>query len=103
VKELEDDSLLRVVLDIAYCHHEKWDGTGYPQGLKETDIPLSARISAIADVFDALTSSRPYKKAFPCEEAFGILYHDAGAHFDPYLISVVKRHEQAFIEVANRQ
>jgi putative two-component system response regulator len=102
VRELEDDSLLHVVLDIAYCHHEKWDGTGYPSRLKGTEIPLSARISAIADVFDALTSSRPYKKAFSCEEAFGILYKDAGTHFDPYLIAVVKRHEDDFVKVANK-
>jgi HD-GYP domain-containing protein (c-di-GMP phosphodiesterase class II) len=102
VKEMEKDSLLRVVLDIAYYHHEKWDGTGYPCGLRGAEIPLSARISAIADVFDALTSSRPYKKAFSCEEALGILYQDEGAHFDPHLISVVKRHERDFVEVANK-
>ncbi|MDR1203939.1 MAG: response regulator [Peptococcaceae bacterium] len=102
VKELEDDSLLKVALDIAYSHHEKWDGTGYPCRLKGTDIPLSARVSAIADVFDALTSSRPYKKAFSCEDALEILYKDAGTHFDPYLISVVKRHEQDFVNIANQ-
>jgi putative two-component system response regulator len=102
LKELEHDSLLQVVLDIVYCHHEKWDGTGYPRGLKGTDIPLSARVSAVADVFDALTSSRPYKKAFSSWEAFAILYHDAGTHFDPYLISVVKRHEQDFVKIANK-
>jgi putative two-component system response regulator len=102
VKELEDDSLLRVALDIVYSHHEKWDGTGYPQRLKGAEIPLSARISAIADVFDALTSSRPYKKAFPCKDALDILYKDAGAHFDPYLITVVKRHERDFADIANK-
>jgi putative two-component system response regulator len=102
VKELDDDSLLRTAMDIAYGHHEKWDGTGYPQGIKGTDIPLGARISTIADVFDALTSIRPYKKAFTMEEAFGVLYKDAGAHFDPCLIEVVKRHEQDFKNIANK-
>jgi putative two-component system response regulator len=100
VKELDDDSLLRVALDIALCHHEKWDGSGYPSGAKGADIPLSARISAISDVFDALTSIRPYKKAFTYEEAFAVLYKNGGTHFDPYLTSVVKKHEQEFIEIA---
>jgi putative two-component system response regulator len=102
LQELENDSMLRVVLDVVYCHHEKWDGTGYPQGLRGTDIPLSARIAAVADVFDALTSSRPYKKAFSCETAFEILYRDAGTHFDPYLITAVKRHEQDFANIVNK-
>jgi putative two-component system response regulator len=102
VKELDEDSLLRTALDIAYGHHEKWDGTGYPLGIKGLDIPLGARISAIADVFDALTSIRPYKKAFTMEEAMGILYKDAGVHFDPYLIEVVRQHEQDFKNIANK-
>ncbi|MDR1572308.1 MAG: response regulator [Clostridiales Family XIII bacterium] len=103
VGELDDDSLLRVALDIVYGHHEKWDGSGYPCGKSGMDIPLSARISAISDVFDALTSERPYKKAFSTGEAFDIMYRDSGTHFDPYLIEVVKRHEGEFIAVANKK
>jgi putative two-component system response regulator len=68
---------------IAMTHHERWDGSGYPRGLKGTDIPLVGRITAIADVFDALTSKRPYKEAFPLEKAFGIIQEGIGSHFDP--------------------
>jgi len=96
VKKLGDDDLLKEGQNIAYAHHEKWDGSGYPRGLKGDEIPLSARIVAISDVFDALTTERPYKTAFSTEQAFEILYKDAGTHFDPYLIEVVKRHEKDF-------
>ena len=99
VLKLGDDDLLSEARNIAYAHHEKWNGTGYPRKLAGNDIPLSARIAAIADVFDALTSERPYKKAFTNEEAFNILYGDAGSHFDPYLIEVVKAHEEDFINI----
>ncbi len=68
---------------IAYSHHEKWNGTGYPQGLKSNDIPLFGRIVAIADVFDALTSVRPYKQAWSNEEACRYLREQSGQHFDP--------------------
>jgi putative two-component system response regulator len=102
VMALDDDTLLQAALDIAYAHHEKWDGTGYPRGARGMEIPLSARIAAIADVFDALTSVRPYKRAFSAREAFDSLYRDAGTHFDPYLISVVKRHEADFEAVMGR-
>ncbi|MCL1897099.1 MAG: two-component system response regulator, partial [Clostridiales bacterium] len=64
-----------------------------------TDIPLSARVAAIADVFDALTSERPYKKAFSNKDAFQILYDDAGSHFDPYLIEIVRQHEEDFTNI----
>ncbi|MDR1516266.1 MAG: response regulator [Synergistaceae bacterium] len=94
--ELGNDSLIKEAFDIAYCHHEKWDGTGYPQGLKGSHIPIGARVSAIADVFDALTSARPYKKAFTPRESFEILYKDSGTHFDPHLIEIVKNHESEF-------
>jgi putative two-component system response regulator len=94
--KLGNDSLIKEAFDIAYCHHEKWDGTGYPQGLKGTQIPIGARISAIADVFDALTSVRPYKKAFTPRQSFDILYKDSGTHFDPHLTEIVKLHEGEF-------
>lgn len=99
VEKLGDDNLLREARNIAYAHHEKWNGSGYPRKLAGADIPLAARIAAISDVFDALTSERPYKKAFSNEDAFRILYEDAGSHFDPYLIDVVKRHEEDFANI----
>jgi len=71
---------------IALTHHEKWDGSGYPDGLKGTDIPLAGRITAIADVFDALTSKRPYKDPFSVEEALGIIWAGRGSHFDPKVV-----------------
>ena len=78
--------LLKMAHVIAVSHHEKWDGSGYPAGLAGTDIPLEGRIVAIADVFDALTSERPYKKAWPVEQAVQLLRDEAGKHFDPELV-----------------
>ncbi len=78
--------ILKMAYDIALCHHEKWDGSGYPFALKGKDIPLSARIAAIADVFDALTSERPYKKAWSFEDAIKLLQDNSGTHFDPDLV-----------------
>ncbi|MCR5684547.1 MAG: HD domain-containing protein [Lachnospiraceae bacterium] len=89
-----DDMLFAA--DIALYHHEKWDGTGYPKGLKGEDIPLSARIMAIADVFDALISDRCYKDAIPVEEAFEIIREGAGTHFDPKLAEVFLNHKEEF-------
>lgn len=83
-----DSLLLQMAQEIALYHHEKWDGSGYPHGLKGEEIPLSARIVAIADVFDALTSERPYKKAWPVEKAITVLEQDAGSHFDPTLVPI---------------
>src|SRR4051812_41596271 len=80
------DGLLTMARLIALTHHEKWDGTGYNRGLKGEAIPLVGRITAIADVFDALTSVRPYKKAWPIEDAVTFLQREAGASFDPELI-----------------
>jgi putative two-component system response regulator len=81
-----DDPLLAMARSIAASHHEKWDGSGYPHGLTGEDIPLAGRMVAIADVFDALTSSRPYKQAWPVERACQTILDDAGRHFDPTLI-----------------
>lgn len=80
--------LLQMARSIALTHHEKWDGTGYPNGLKGEDIPLTGRIVAIADVFDALTSVRPYKAAWSVEEALELLRREGGKHFDPQLIEL---------------
>ena len=74
---------LRPSIDIPYCHHEKWDGTGYPRGLKGTDIPLSARVFAIIDVWDALLSDRPYRDAWPREKVIAEIKRLSGTHFDP--------------------
>lgn len=79
---------LNIAYEVVAAHHEKWDGTGYPRGLREDSIPISARIFMIADVFDALCSERPYKKAFTYEESMKIIHKDANSHFDPYVVSV---------------
>jgi putative two-component system response regulator len=101
IGKMGDDTLLKVALEIVYGHHEKWDGSGYPNGVSGANIPLSARIAAIADVFDALTSQRPYKKAWSPEEALEVINSDANKHFDPYLCSVVMRHASDFIKIVN--
>ncbi len=75
--------LIRLAAEIAGHHHERWDGTGYPRRIAGTAIPLSARIVAVADVFDALTTERPYKRALPVAEALGVLRAERGRHFDP--------------------
>lgn len=77
---------LRQALDIPYCHHEKWDGTGYPRGLKGEQIPLAARIFAVMDVYDALTSDRPYRKAWPKDKALAYIRDQEGKHFDPDVV-----------------
>ena len=81
------DEMLQAAQMIARCHHEKWDGSGYPCGLKGEEIPLMARIVALADVFDALTSERPYKKAWDIDRAVAHIESQAGLHFDPSLIA----------------
>jgi len=79
---------LRPALAIPYCHHEKWDGTGYPRRLKGGEIPLAARIFAIADVWDALTSDRPYRPAWSQESARAYLHDQSGKHFDPQVVEL---------------
>lgn len=79
-------AFMKMAANIALTHHEKWDGTGYPQGLKEIQIPLVGRICGLCDVFDALTSSRPYKKAWSFEEAIEEIKKEKGKHFDPALL-----------------
>jgi putative two-component system response regulator len=81
-----EQSFLRFAREIAVGHHEKWDGSGYPQGLSGDDIPLSARLMAVADVYDALISKRVYKPAFPHEKAVQILVDGRGTHFDPDIL-----------------
>ncbi|MBF0622524.1 MAG: HD domain-containing protein [Magnetococcales bacterium] len=79
---------LRTAHAVALTHHEKWNGTGYPLGLKGEDIPLTGRICAVADVFDALTSERPYKEAWPIERAVDLISKERGKHFDPQLVDL---------------
>ncbi len=81
-------SYLRPALDIPYCHHEKWDSTGYPRGLKGEEIPLTARIFAVVDIWDALYSDRLYRPAWSEEKAKEYLRQQAGVHFDPKVVEV---------------
>lgn len=87
-ERFESDELLDMGIDIALCHHERWDGGGYPQGLRGNEIPFSARIVAIADVYDALTSPRVYKPAMGHEQAVGIMRKGRGTQFDPVLLDI---------------
>jgi HD-GYP domain-containing protein (c-di-GMP phosphodiesterase class II) len=77
---------LRYSLDIPYCHHEKWDGTGYPRGLRGEQIPLAARIFALVDVWDATTSDRPYRQAWTKDQAREYVLTQSGKHFDPQIV-----------------
>jgi len=85
LKEIE---FLHPAIDIPYCHHEKWDGTGYPRGLKGEEIPFAARIFPVIDVYDALVSDRPYRKGMPVEEVKAIIRKDSGTHFDPQVVEM---------------
>jgi putative two-component system response regulator len=93
IQKTDDDGYLMHAKLFAGSHHEKWDGSGYPRGLSGEDIPLQGRIMAIADVYDALVSERPYKKPYSHEQAVDIITRDAGTHFDPTLV-------EAFLNVA---
>ncbi len=107
---LEDSALhsefsdfLSLAIEIARYHHERYNGSGYPHGLSGTDIPLSARIVAVADVFDALTSERIYKKAMPAEEARLLILSESGEHFDPEIVAAFEAQWEAFKKCADRQ
>lgn len=91
ILESPDSELLTVAREIALYHHEKWDGTGYPNGLSGEDIPLFARIASLADVFDALVSVRPYKKAWTIPEAVALFEEQKDKHFDPNVVDAFKR------------
>lgn len=99
-RHLGRDSFLAIAQEITYSHHEKWDGTGYPEGLKGNDIPLAGRLMALADVYDALISRRIYKPAFSHEKAVRIITQQKGTHFDPDLVEVFLSCEQQFHEIA---
>ncbi|MDH5511415.1 MAG: HD domain-containing protein, partial [Nitrospinota bacterium] len=95
-------SFLRYARQIAYGHHEKWDGSGYPEGLKGEQIPLAARLMAIADVYDALISKRVYKEAFSHDKAREIIVEGRGGHFDPELVDAFLAIEHKFVDIARR-
>ena len=94
--------LMQVASEVAITHHEKWDGSGYPHGLAGTAIPISGRIAAIADVFDALTSERPYKAAWTVEAAMGLLRAQSGKHFDPALVTLFEANLPEILAVKER-
>jgi len=94
--------LVALARSIAITHHEKWDGSGYPKGLKEKEIPLEGRIAAIADVFDALTSERPYKKAWSVEDAVQLLQDESGKHFDPELVTLFVQELPKILDIKNK-
>ena len=98
--ELGSDSFLRLASEIAYTHHEKWDGSGYPEKLKGNAIPLSGRLMALADVYDALISKRVYKPAFTHEKAYSIILEGRGQHFDPDVVDAFVRREMDFKAIA---
>lgn len=83
-----DNELMNMAHLIALTHHEKWDGTGFPLGLQKEEIPFSGRIAALCDVFDALSSKRPYKEAWPISEAKKVIVEQRGIHFDPYVVDL---------------
>ena len=97
----DDAAFLKIAEDIAVSHHEKWNGTGYPAGLKGEEIPLPARIMAVADVFDALVSVRVYKPAMTPEAALDLIVSESGSHFDPDIIRVVSGMRRELIDAAN--
>jgi len=101
-KKIEGDNFLITAGDIALTHHEKWDGTGYPRGLSGNNIPLSGRIMAVADVYDALISRRCYKPPFPHEEAFRIMWEARGKIFDPLILDAFFSIEEEIREIASR-
>ena len=95
----QDNQLLIMAAEIALCHHEKWDGGGYPQALEGQDIPLSARIVALADVYDALRSERPYKPAYSEAKTIAMITEGAGGHFDPMVSEAFEKMTEMFASV----
>jgi putative two-component system response regulator len=98
-KHHQRNDLVNLGIEIAQSHHEKWDGSGYPDGVAGEDIPLSARILALADVYDALRAHRVYKRAFSHDEARAIILEGSGAHFDPAVVQAFLDAEQEFVTV----
>jgi len=99
INELGEDSFLTLAKEIALTHHEKWDGSGYPCGLTKEEIPISGRLMALSDVYDALISKRVYKGAFTHEEARRIIINGRGTHFDPDVVDAFIKREAIFIKI----
>lgn len=99
-RRLGNNSFLKYSRDIAYTHHEKWNGTGYPQGLRGEEIPFSGRLMALADVYDAVISQRIYKPPFPHREALAIISESCGSHFDPDIVEAFLHIEDEFRRIA---
>jgi putative two-component system response regulator len=97
-----DSPLLALASRIALTHHEKWDGSGYPFGLAGEQIPMEGRITAVADVFDALSTRRPYKPAFPLEKCFAILMEGKGTHFDPQVVDAFLSRKDTVVAIQMR-
>lgn len=97
-----DDQFLDYAREMALWHHERWDGTGYPQGLRGDVIPIYVQILSIVDVYDALTSVRPYKRAFTHEEALKIILTDSGEFFNPDLVNIFMDHSDEFLQILNQ-
>jgi putative two-component system response regulator len=95
-------ALLELGASIALTHHEKWDGTGYPRKLSGGAIPMEGQVAAVADVFDALTSDRPYRKAFSLEETMRIMREERGKHFDPRLVDIFFENVDELVEIRDR-
>lgn len=95
----DDDPMLKIAKTIALTHHEKWDGSGYPNGLKGEEIPLEGRIVAIADVLDALMSKRPYKEAWTLEDSLTYIEENSGSHFDPNLVPILKNLHSQIVSI----
>ena len=100
MRNTNEHAFLQHAVLIAGTHHEKWDGSGYPAGLKGKNIPLEGQLMAIADVYDALIAVRPYKKAFSHEDACKIIEDSSGSHFDPVLVEVFINIEDEFERVS---
>lgn len=103
IEETQPEEFLLYAKDMALLHHEKWDGTGYPMGLKGEEIPIYVRILSIADVFDALTSVRPYKKAFTLQEAMSIMLDERGEFFSPELFDIFQAHSDALQQILDHK
>ena len=99
-RKLGNISFLRFARDIAYTHHEKWDGSGYPEGLKGDQIPVAGRLMALADSYDALTSKRVYKSQLSHEKAVQIIIEEKGAHFDPDVVDAFLEVKENFRQIA---
>lgn len=102
ILEGSSSDIIKMAEMLAMGHHEKWNGKGYPEGKKGKEIPILCRIVAIADVFDALTTERPYKKPFSIEKSFGILKEERGEHFDPEIVDAFFRIENKILEIKEK-